>query len=616
MILTGGFLLIFSLLNQVDIMKDISTIRDGKYTITQESIDDQKLISLTGEWSFYPNLFISDDGDLEDDVCKGPLMTPGSWFDKKIGNTMMGAYGYGTYQLILYNNSEYSDFQLYFPSSILEAYKVVINGKEVAEIGEIGVNKSSSKPRYESVIIDLNDSNRIKIQIQVSNFHFESGGMRKPVFLGRNGDIQSLVKFNFAKDIFVLGLLCGFTLYFGLTLLKIRRNGRALVYLIYGLFVAIMYTITSNEMVVLDFFPNVSFRIQDMMQYMLALSGGSVFVILIDVLFKNESNKVVKNICIIKMGLFVFLNVVLERQVITQFMNLFSVVSILEFMYGIYVLSKASKYNKVETYPLLIGTAILMSTIIYDVLYVSQIQFSPYGVMTSIGLVAFILSFAIVIAIQYERSFQEVSILSDKLIETELGKLSAQINPHFISNAMIAVSEHCYNEPLQAAEVALDLADYLRFIFSYDYKIKEIEIEKELELVKTYLRIEKARFANDLMYDIDFEERNVMVPPFSIQTVVENAVKHGIRQKKDGGTIKILGYSDGSYYHIEVIDTGMGIKEEDIPTILAGEKYSGTGIGLAYVDKSIQNLYGTKLTIESKYMEGTTISFKVRNRGV
>lgn len=211
----------------------------------------------------------------------------------------------------------------------------------------------------------------------------------------------------------------------------------------------------------------------------------------------------------------------------------------------------------------------------------------------------------------------ELKNIEEKAIEHELGKLYAQINPHFISNAMIAVSECCYRDAEAASNMIMDLTDYIRFSFSYDHKIKEIELTKELELVRLYLEIEKMRFGDELTYRFEMEEEGkVKIPPFFLQTLVENAVRHGIRQKEGGGSLLIKGYREKAAYCLQIIDSGIGMSESDINLALLGQKSRGTGTGMAYVNKTLNSLYGTQLMIESQYGEGTQISMRIKERTV
>ncbi len=188
---------------------------------------------------------------------------------------------------------------------------------------------------------------------------------------------------------------------------------------------------------------------------------------------------------------------------------------------------------------------------------------------------------------------------ADRAVGSELAFMQAQIKPHFIYNALGAISNMTIREPQKAKELLLDLADYLRGCFSFEHTNGMTTLAREMEVVRAYLSIEKARFRERLQveYQIDGGQ-HMLIPMLIIQPLVENAVLHGLMPKLEGGTIKIKVWNENGSTHIRVEDDGVGISAGDI-TRLLGINLAGRGVGLKNVQKRLIMKYGQGLQISS-----------------
>lgn len=197
--------------------------------------------------------------------------------------------------------------------------------------------------------------------------------------------------------------------------------------------------------------------------------------------------------------------------------------------------------------------------------------------------------------------------------EAELKSLQAQIHPHFIFNALNTITSLIRIDPLQARKLLNNLAIFLRYSLKRE---REIPLREELSYVEAYLSIEQARFKNRLnvIYsiqpDIDLE---ILIPPFTIQPLVENAIKHGLKPKITGGEIWIKIYREAFHTVISVEDNGVGILNNTNT-----HKPNGTGLGLYLVNERLKRFYGDEsiLRIESFTGTGTRVSFKIPNRAI
>lgn len=209
------------------------------------------------------------------------------------------------------------------------------------------------------------------------------------------------------------------------------------------------------------------------------------------------------------------------------------------------------------------------------------------------------------ISTQYEIS--KVSKLKELATKSEIKALQAQINPHFLFNSFNTIISFLRFDPNKARELIIDLSTYLRY--NLDYSNSYVELYKELEQVKAYLQIEKARFGDKLEIIFNIEENiDILVPSLIIQPIVENSIKHGILNGRGSGKVEIsiISLDEGKVY-ISVEDNGKGIDEETIDRIY-NDKMKENKIGITNVNKRLKYIYGKGLNIE-RLDKGTKISF-------
>ena len=196
-------------------------------------------------------------------------------------------------------------------------------------------------------------------------------------------------------------------------------------------------------------------------------------------------------------------------------------------------------------------------------------------------------------------------------IKSELAFLQAQIKPHFLYNALNTIIYFCYTDGEKAAGLLTDLSKYLRLSFDIDPSIEDTTIERELELVKAYVDIEKARFGDkvNVEYDIDEGILKTKIPTLTIQPLVENSIRHGLRQKTSGGNVYVSIKKVNKEIHIQVKDTGIGMSEEKVEE-LRRSKGNKKGVGFSNINKRIAKLGGT-LSVESIEGLGTKVRIVV-----
>ncbi|HWR61627.1 MAG TPA: ATP-binding protein, partial [Clostridia bacterium] len=198
----------------------------------------------------------------------------------------------------------------------------------------------------------------------------------------------------------------------------------------------------------------------------------------------------------------------------------------------------------------------------------------------------------------------------DKAMAAEVAFMQAQIKPHFLFNTLNTISSFCDTAPEHARQLIDELSNYLRQSFDFKSLQMYVPIEREIMLVKSYVTIEKARFGDSLKVEFDIDGTiKVKIPPLSIQPLVENAIRHGIRKKGGSGTVTIAARNTAEGVLVSVEDNGSGISPDKLEMVL--EPDAASGIGLCNIDSRLKALLGKGLTIESKVGKGTRITFLV-----
>ncbi|MBY0086529.1 sensor histidine kinase [Brevibacillus sp. M2.1A] len=210
----------------------------------------------------------------------------------------------------------------------------------------------------------------------------------------------------------------------------------------------------------------------------------------------------------------------------------------------------------------------------------------------------------------------ELEKQSRLLADAEIRALHAQINPHFLFNALNTIVSFIRFRPEQARELLIHLGEYFRRNLhdSGGY----VSLARELEHIEAYLAIERARFGDKLHVEYDIEDgvERITVPGLILQPLVENAVKHGLLPKREGGTVVIRARrKEKQIVELTVADNGVGMEMDPFEPAL-NEKRAGrqlSGIGLANVKSRLQSIYGEPygIVIESKSGSGTTCTIQL-----
>lgn len=213
---------------------------------------------------------------------------------------------------------------------------------------------------------------------------------------------------------------------------------------------------------------------------------------------------------------------------------------------------------------------------------------------------------------------EQVKLEQEDKRQLEFAIMQAQINPHFLYNTLYAIKGLCdmgLNE--EASEMVSALSNFFRIGISKGQEV--ITIEEELEHIHHYLYIQEMRYGDDFAYEVAVDKTiyYASIMKLSLQPLIENAIYHGVKQKRGKGCIEIHGYEQQGTIYLEVRDNGKGMTEERLQQVqqaLAAEQPTGViGIGLRSVHERIKIHFGKQygMTIESKEGVGTVVRIQL-----
>ena len=194
--------------------------------------------------------------------------------------------------------------------------------------------------------------------------------------------------------------------------------------------------------------------------------------------------------------------------------------------------------------------------------------------------------------------------------DLELQTIKAHINPHFIFNSLNSIRALVDENPERARRAVTELSNILRSSMQVE-KVEMVTFEKELFIVKDYLALENMRFEDRLKieYQIDEDTLDQPVPPMMLQTLVENAIKHGISKQIKGGVVKIISDFKNGFHEMVVQNTGYlngTVNGEDHTDELAGR-----GFGLYSTTSRLSLLYGDKAKFEIRQLNPSLVEARV-----
>jgi len=193
---------------------------------------------------------------------------------------------------------------------------------------------------------------------------------------------------------------------------------------------------------------------------------------------------------------------------------------------------------------------------------------------------------------------KEKLLLESTLKESQLNTLKGQINPHFIFNSLNNIRGLVLENPMKSREMITRLSEMLRYSLTKS-EVNTIALEEELEMVENFIAISKIQLEERLHFVAEIEQTTLKlpIPPMIIQMVVENAIKHGISQVKQGGKLLLKIKKESTYLYIQVNNTGQ-----------LSQQKGTTQLGLKNIQRRLHLIYDETATFSLSEVENEVIA--------
>lgn len=235
------------------------------------------------------------------------------------------------------------------------------------------------------------------------------------------------------------------------------------------------------------------------------------------------------------------------------------------------------------------------------------IQMMNYGIalLNAAVTIALLIVFINIQSEQELRMEQQEKELANARIDIML----SQIQPHFLYNSLTTIRRLCSVDPQKARDCIKDFALFLRANMNSLTSKTPISFEQELKHTESYLNLEQQRFQSRLHVVYEISIREFSLPPLTLQPIVENAVRHGVLRRNEGGTIIIRTQEKKDRYEVIVLDDGVGFDPE------ACMEGAHEHIGIGNVRERLRTMCGGTLSIESTIGKGTTAAITIYKEG-
>ena len=202
-------------------------------------------------------------------------------------------------------------------------------------------------------------------------------------------------------------------------------------------------------------------------------------------------------------------------------------------------------------------------------------------------------------AVNYFRKYQEREF---RLAQAQLHSLRMQLHPHFLFNTLNAIAELVYSDPKAADHCIVSVSELLRFSLE-SHRTQEVTLKEEIDFLEKYLEIQKTLMRDRLRVRLNVEPETLdaSVPNMLLQPLVENAIKHGISPRPEGGSVEVFARRlDGKLY-VEITDDGRGMQDQQ----------DTNGVGLVNTQERLKHLYGGAHTFNLSSFPGRGVTIRI-----
>ena len=248
-----------------------------------------------------------------------------------------------------------------------------------------------------------------------------------------------------------------------------------------------------------------------------------------------------------------------------------------------------------------------IATLVYLILPVAAIVVQSFHYGVSFTYLSMVIS-ALVLFIMFEIEYVQHNMNKERqLAEERIRLFNRQIQPHFVFNSLSVIKHLIRKSPEEAVKTLEEFAGYLRNSTDLMNTGDCVPIKSELELVKHYAYMQQKRFGDSIRYEFDIRDEDFSIPPFAVQTVVENAVEHGLRAGgRDDGIIAVKTYKKGKAHVVEISDNGVGFD-----TSVLDDETQTEHVGIKNTKARLALMCDGTVEIKSEKGKGTVVTITV-----
>ena len=637
----GKYLLIILLLNSYIICfasqrsnSSVAIAKNGILDLREDAIDEQ--IPLNGEWYFYWNQLLN---PANEKISIGTIVEfPMIWNNHEQNGKKLPAFGYASYSLTVLLPKTDKPLSIVIPT-MYSAYRLFINGVQVAENGKVSTTKKDFVPYWENQTVNLKTGiDTMKMVLQISNFAHSRGGMSKPLLLGFKAANEQYTLQKIATNLFLSGcLFMGGLFFLGLFLLGNKDKAT-----LFFSFFCIIYTyriIGTEDYILHTLFPGMNWYYGIRLEYLSLFLSVGIFLLYSRYLFKEDINLFITKLMTLVCFTFFALTLVIPPLYYTQLIYPFVIVAGVCSIYIPVVYLIAYKNKRPGSFYALLSSILLLLIFIIAQLYYWYLEMPLPAIYFSLHIVFFFLQ-SLILSKQISFTLNKARYEAEQGLKIKsefLNIMSHEIRTPL--NSVIGLNHLLLKKKPRTDQIEMldgmlfsannllaivnDILDYNK-IESGKISFEQIEMDI-LTMSKSIIQslkiaaLEKGidlNFVND--ESINFK---VLGDQVKLTQVLNNLIYNGIKFTNNGSVELILTEKEQTEKSItiefRVKDTGIGISEEKQKLIFerftqldssSSRNFGGTGLGLS-ISKKLLEQQNISLNIESIEGQGSEFYF-------
>ncbi len=637
-----SLVIIFCLMSFVSPEDNSIQPRDAVLDLKNWNPDRNGTISLSGQWDFHWERFLSYREAASDSLAGGLTVdAPSVWNSYLLNGKKLPGFGYGTYVLKVVNAPEGQPLSLRIPT-FSTAYELFIDDHLASSNGTVSTDREHHLPRYLPQVITFTpEQSSFHILIHVSNYTYARGGMWYDVEMGTPEQIMKMDRTISYKDLFLIGSLTAMTFYY-LMIYLLRREDKSSLYYVLMCIIFAARTAIYGNFFIYSLLPHIGFKTIITIDYITLCCFSISAAFMIGELFPQESRRSILRIFLLYASIMALLFILTPVSFFTRTVYIVQFMAILTGAYPIYTLIRAYVGGKKDAGILLCGALVVILCAVHDILYQNNVILSSIGELVPLGLFVMLFLQAFVLARRFSEAFKDVNMLSQKLLTLDkvkdefIANTSHELRTPLsgilgITGAMLKGSDGKLNErqrqnlsiiessSRRLANLVNDILDFSK-IKNGDIQlnIHPIRIRGMITTIADVFRQLNLKKELDVIVELPKELPPVMADENRVAQIFYNLIGNAVKFTRSG-YVMISSKQNGGMLEFCISDTGIGIPKDKLDDIFHSfeqvdssltRTYGGTGLGLP-ISKHLVELQGGTIRVESTEGIGSHFYFSL-----